>query len=69
MWSLGVIIYAMLVGYPPFSHPNGIEELQNLITTTDYEFDEVDWSNISIEAIDLIEKLLVPDTQTRLTAS
>jgi calcium-dependent protein kinase len=69
MWSTGVMIYAMLVAYPPFHSRLGMEATFDLIQRIDYDFPEEDWDEISDDAKDLIEKLLVPDIEKRLTAA
>jgi len=67
MWSVGVIIYTCLVGYPPF-----IEENQTVlfhkIRFGEYEFFDSDWHGISNESRDLIKKLLVVDPDRRTSA-
>ena len=67
MWSVGVILYVLLVGYPPFMEDNQ-HELFRKIRVGEYEFPEEDWSKISSEAKDLIQKLLKVDPLERLTA-
>jgi calcium/calmodulin-dependent protein kinase I len=66
-WSLGVILYILLCGYPPFyaeTHPR----LYRVIQAGDYSFDEEDWGGISAEAKDLITRLLEMDPEKRITA-
>jgi serine/threonine protein kinase len=58
MWSIGVAIFAMLVGYPPFVKARTEEELFDLILTNNYDYNEKDWSKISAEARRFIDKLL-----------
>ncbi|EFA86387.1 putative protein kinase [Heterostelium album PN500] len=58
MWALGVIIYILLCGFPPFDETTG----WNL------EFPSPEWDNISDSAKDLIKSLLVVDPAKRLTA-
>ena len=62
MWSLGVIVYILLGGYPPFIEQNQ-KELFRKIRKGQYEFHEEYWGQVSKEAKDLISKLLtvVPD--------
>mmetsp|Transcript_30485 Transcript_30485/g.67079 ORF Transcript_30485/g.67079 Transcript_30485/m.67079 type:complete len:369 (-) Transcript_30485:139-1245(-) len=67
LWSLAVIMYILLCGYPPFDG-NGDDALTlKLVRKGDYSFDESEWGKISEDAKDLIRKLLVPQSQ-RLTA-
>ena len=66
MWSVGVIIYVLLVGYPPFMEDNQ-QELFRKIRAGSYEFYEEDWVKISDEAKDLIEQLLVVDPKRRMS--
>ena len=40
MWSLGVAMFAMLVGYPPFVKAKTEEELFDLINTNNYDYNE-----------------------------
>jgi len=66
MWSIGVITYILLCGFPPFYN----EKLQLLfeqIMKADYDFPEDYWCDVSKEAKDFIRKLLVVDPKKRMT--
>ena len=67
MWSLGVILYVLLCGFPPFQHEN-TTKLFKLIKRAEYEFPSPFWDAISSPAKDLICRLLVPNGEKRLTA-
>lgn len=82
LWSLGVVAYILLCGYPPFCGNCGEdcgwekgeacsqcqELLFNSIQDGVYVFPEPEWSIISQGAKDLIRKLLVKDASERLSA-
>ena len=67
MWSLGVIAYILLGGYPPFIEQNQ-RELFKKIKRGSYEFHPEYWGQISREAKDLIAGLLTVDPDKRLSA-
>jgi serine/threonine-protein kinase Chk2 len=64
-WSLGVILYICLVGYPPFSDEDTKVSLETQIKKGLYTFPEEFWSGISSDAIDVIKKLLTIDPNKR----
>lgn len=66
MWSVGVIIYVLLVGYPPFLKDTQAELFQQ-IRTGDWKFFKKDWKDISEEAQEMISGLLVVDPEQRWT--
>jgi len=66
IWSMGVILYILLVGYPPFYHDN-VRELFKQIRRGDYEFHKDQWANISKEAKELVSKMLTVDPKKRIT--
>jgi calcium-dependent protein kinase len=68
MWSIGVIIYVALVGYPPFLEQDQRVMLDK-IRRGDFEFYQEDWAHISPSAKTLISELLKVDPDSRLTAS
>ncbi|XP_018494663.1 MAP kinase-interacting serine/threonine-protein kinase 1-like [Galendromus occidentalis] len=82
LWSLGVIAYMLLCGYPPFYGSCGSgcgwergefcshcqEKLFDSIRDGYYEFPEREWNAISEDAKDLIRNLLVKDVKRRFTA-
>lgn len=67
MWSLGVIVYILLGGYPPFIEQNQ-RELFRKIRKGQYEFHDEYWGQVSDDAKNLISKLLTVDPTTRYTA-
>lgn len=67
IWSIGVITYILLCGYPPFHHDNQ-PRLFQMIKAGEYEFDEQYWDEVSEEAKDLIRRMLTVDSKQRATA-
>jgi len=67
MWSVGVIIYILLSGYPPF-YADSAPALFKKIMDVKYDFDDSVWDDISDSAKDLIRNLLVKDPTKRFTA-
>eukprot|EP00835_Amoeboradix_gromovi_P003071 NODE_191_length_15469_cov_0.243071.p3 type:complete len:604 gc:universal NODE_191_length_15469_cov_0.243071:4484-6295(+) len=66
MWSIGVITYILLCGYPPFYEENNAE-LFNQILKGRFEFDSPYWDNISNQAKNFVSRCLVVDSSRRLT--
>lgn len=66
MWSIGVICYILLGGYPPF-HDENKKKMYASIRAGDYEFHTEYWGNVSEEAKDLIKRLLVVNVKKRMT--
>ena len=67
-WSLGVIIYILLCGFPPFYDENNAA-LFAQIKTASFDFPSPFWDTVSDAAKDLVRKLLVVDVETRLSAA
>ncbi|KAL3994775.1 MAP kinase-interacting serine/threonine-protein kinase 1 domain protein [Acanthocheilonema viteae] len=83
MWSLGIIVYIMICGYPPFygecwrencGWDQGLacndcqESLFKRIQRGQFDFPAPEWENVSEEAKDLICHLLVKNVRQRFTA-
>jgi len=68
VWSLGVIIYILLCGFPPFYAENDAQ-LYEKIKRGEYEFLRPYWDPISDSAKDLIRKMLTVDPKKRITCS
>ncbi|XP_074916040.1 serine/threonine-protein kinase Chk2 isoform X1 [Chelonoidis abingdonii] len=66
-WSLGVILFVCLCGYPPFNEQNTQLSLKDQITRGEYTFIPREWKHVSDMALDLVKKLLVVDPNKRLT--
>jgi calcium/calmodulin-dependent protein kinase I len=67
MWSVGVILYILLGGYPPFVDDNQ-RRLFRKIRRGQYEFHDEYWHNVSQDAKDLISGLLCVNANARLSA-
>jgi len=67
IWSMGVICYVLLAGYPPF-YDEDQKKLFKKIKEGRYYFHEDYWGNVSADAMDLIRKMLCVHQQQRWTA-
>ncbi len=67
VWSMGVICYVLLAGYPPF-YDEDQKRLFKKIKEGRYHFHEDYWGNTSPEAINLIQMMLCVDQSKRWTA-
>lgn len=70
-WSLGVVMYSLLVGYQPFRSDDDDELslIRNISNDEPLSFNEKDWDGISTHAKDLITSLLKKDVNERLAIS
>ena len=68
VWSLGVIVYITLVGYPPFYDENQ-SRLFEKIKSGRYAFHKKYWSDISENAKDFVRAMLTVDPTCRAAAS
>ena len=67
LWSCGVILYIMLCGDPPF-YGDTDDEIYASVKRGIVEYSEEEWDQVSKEAKDLINKLLVKNISKRLSA-
>ncbi len=67
MWSLGVIVYILLCGYPPF-YGESEKQIYEMVRVGKFDFPDEEWGRVSPQAKDLIEKMLIVDPKDRLTA-
>lgn len=66
VWSCGVILYVLLTGTPPFNYSGEDRHLKNLfqdIAVAKYVLPDT----LSVEAQDLIKRILVPDPKRRIS--
>lgn len=68
MWSIGVIIYILLGGYPPFIDENQTRMFRRIKAGV-FKFHDDYWNHVSNDAKDLIKKLLTVDENKRWTAT
>jgi len=69
-WSLGVILYILLCGFPPFHDDhNNLKRLYKKIKQGKYTFTRPYWDGISGEAKDLVKKLLEVNPRKRAGAA
>jgi len=66
-WSMGVVLFIMLSGKPPFGGKSNKEIIDNVLKG-EYSFKNPVWENISDNAKDLLAKLLERQADVRLTA-
>lgn len=67
LWSLGVILYILLCGFPPFYHES-TAQLYKQIKKGEYDFPAPYWTDVSESAKDLVRGLICVDVNKRLTA-
>ncbi|XP_077948210.1 MAP kinase-activated protein kinase 2-like isoform X1 [Gasterosteus aculeatus] len=70
MWSLGVIMYILLCGFPPFYSNTGqaiSPGMKQRIRLGQYKFPNPEWAEVSEEAKQLIIQLLKTDPNERMT--
>eukprot|EP01084_Bolivina_argentea_P173123 299864_1 len=62
-WSIGVILYLMLVGHPPYNEKEG--NLLDLVKNHKFSFPNQTWSKISSHAKDLVINLMNVNPEKR----
>lgn len=71
IWSLGVILYIMLCGYPPFysevPHQPLSVRMKQKIMSADFNFPSNDWRHITEDAKNLIRRMLCVEPSERLS--
>lgn len=65
-WSIGVVLYILLSGSPPFFEDESCDLFEK-IKNAQFTFDDEIWQNVSEEAKDLIKGILKRDPSKRLT--
>ncbi len=65
-WSLGVIMFILLSGFPPFDGGTD-QEIMEKVKNGKFSFDKKVWGSITQEAKELISKLLTTNQKQRIT--
>jgi len=68
LWSIGVIVYILLCGFPPFYGDND-QQMFKKIKAGQYKFLAPYWDPISNDAKDFVKNLLIVDPKKRMTAA
>ena len=68
LWSIGVIVYILLCGFPPFYADNDAQLFEK-IKRGEYEFLRPYWDPISDSAKDFIRQMLRVDPKQRITST
>lgn len=68
IWSVGVILYILLCGRPPFDGENDDEILEN-VSKGLYKISGPIWSRMSQDGVDLVKKMLTFEPEKRISAS
>ena len=66
VWSLGVILFILLCGEPPFKGAND-EMIMQKVRTGTVEFKRASWNSVSPQAKNLILKMLERNLKKRLS--
>lgn len=67
IWACGVILFLLLVGYPPFWQ-NDDRKLMSMIVEGRYNMAARYWDQVSDDATDLVKRMLVIHPHKRVTA-
>ena len=65
IWSIGVVAYILLTGYPPFNG-NSNDEILESIRRGNLVFEESIWGSLSKSSRDFVSKLLSFDSSSRI---
>ncbi|XP_073985852.1 calcium/calmodulin-dependent protein kinase II isoform X11 [Rhodnius prolixus] len=68
IWACGVILYILLVGYPPFWDEDQ-HRLYGQIKAGAYDYPSPEWDTVTPEAKNLINQMLTVNPSKRITAS
>ncbi|XP_071646756.1 calcium/calmodulin-dependent protein kinase II isoform X3 [Temnothorax longispinosus] len=68
IWACGVILYILLVGYPPFWDEDQ-HRLYGQIKAGSYDYPSPEWDTVTPEAKNLINQMLTVNPGKRITAS
>ncbi|XP_028397188.1 calcium/calmodulin-dependent protein kinase type II subunit delta-like isoform X2 [Dendronephthya gigantea] len=68
IWACGVILYILLVGYPPFWDEDQ-HKLYGQIKAGVYDYPSPEWDTVTDEAKALIDKMLTVNPEKRITSS
>ena len=66
LWGVGVILYVMMCGYPPFNGKSTREVIQKVKKGSLY-FDQMEWGYVSLEAIDFVKALITVKPEERIS--
>uniref|UniRef100_A0A4W6FMJ9 Checkpoint kinase 2 n=1 Tax=Lates calcarifer TaxID=8187 RepID=A0A4W6FMJ9_LATCA len=66
-WSLGVLLFVCLGGYPPFHESFGRQSVRDQIIRGEFTMVQSKWRHVSDQAKDVVRKLLVVDPSQRMS--